>query len=117
MNKRNVYLYLIKLSNKKEAFYKIGISVNKYSRFYQIMKFGYSCNIEYMMFGKNYLELLELEGKLHNIFSEKSYTPFVKFGGYTECYSNIDEKEYIKVLRELHPFQCEVIKNQQISWR
>ena len=115
--KENVYLYLIKLYNEEECFYKIGISVNKYSRFYQLMKFGYRCEIVYMLFGKDYLLFLDLENNMHVRFSKNRYLPIRKFGGYTECYKNIDVDNYIDALRDVYPIQADVIKNEEITWR
>ena len=43
-------LYLIKVSDDKESFYKIGNSVHRYCRFYEIMKSGYDVEIIYMIF-------------------------------------------------------------------
>lgn len=118
MSKDPAFLYLAKFYNQDESFFKIGISVNKYSRFYQIMKAGYKCKIIYMLCGKgNYLELLELENLLHQSYRSSNYQPQVWFGGYTECYKNIDIKGYINLLKKIYPFNLPVIKDLEISWR
>jgi hypothetical protein len=115
--KATSFLYLIKLYNDKETFFKIGISVHKYCRFYQLMKFGYKCKIIYMLCGNDYSQFLLLEEYLHLEYSSKSYNPMTKFGGYRECYINIIQKEYINLLRRIYPVNIPIIKNLEISWR
>lgn len=117
MAKDKVSLYLIRLFNEKENFYKIGITVHRYSRFYQIMKFGYKCEIIYQLFGNNYSIFLDMESFLHCHFSHKSYDPIVRFGGHRECYIDINCSDYIQILRELYPVNANVVKNLNISWR
>lgn len=115
--KHTSYLYLIRLYNKYESFYKIGISVHKFCRFYQIMNFGYECDIVYMLCANDYLKFLELENYLHNKYSYLIYNPLKKFGGYRECYIGIDENEYIQTLKNIYPINVDIIKNTKISWR
>lgn len=117
MEKVKSFLYLIKLYNDNEEFFKIGISVHKFCRFYQIMKFGYKCEIIYMLCGNDYSTFLKLEEYLHCKYANNRYSPLIKFGGYCECYTNIHQKEYTKLLRIIYPVNIPVIKNLEISWR
>ena len=108
-------LYLIRLYNKDESFYKIGTTVHRYCRFYEIMKHGYNVEIVYMILGANYLEALNAEKYLHNQFEH--YKPNVWFGGYTECFKSIDINVYKKLVSELITSYRELTQNLKISWR
>lgn len=108
-------LYLIELSNENESFYKIGTSVHRYCRFYQIMKFGYKCTIKFMLMGLNCHVAMNTESYLHGLF--KPYNPKVKFGGYTECYKNINLDEFKSKIGHLIPQSKEIIENLEVSWR
>jgi len=110
-------LYLIKLWNREESFYKIGTTVNKYCRFYQLMKEGYECKIIYLLMKLDYFKVLNLESYYKDLYADLQYTPIKKFGGYTECFHNIDEEDYINRLRVLVPYNLPVIKNLEITWR
>jgi hypothetical protein len=113
MDKQN--LYLIKLENKKESFYKIGTSVHRYCRFYQIMKFGYRATIIYMLMGLDCRDAMQAEMYLHGIFNP--YDPKKKFGGYRECFQDIDIEYYKSKINNLIPKSKEIIENLEISWR
>lgn len=108
-------LYLIEMWNENERFYKIGVTVHKYCRFYQLMKFGYKVNITYMILGIDALEAMNAEMTLHKLF--KSYKPLVKFGGYRECFSDINIDFYKGVAHGLITNHNKVVKNLTISWR
>jgi len=108
-------LYLIELWDKNERFFKIGITVHRYCRFYEIMKSGYSVRIIYMLFRLDYLTALKAESYLQSIF--ESYTPLKCFGGHTECFSGIDIDEYKKFTNTLFPDCNEITQNLEITWR
>lgn len=110
-------IYLVKLWNDEESFYKIGASCHKYSRFYQLMKFGYKAEIVYMPLKLDFYEAYNLESYLQSKFSESSYSPNIKFGGYTECFKDIDIGEYKQaVINQIrHPFNY--LENLEITWR
>jgi len=109
------HLYLIKLENEFESFYKIGTSVHRYCRFYQLMKHGYRATIVYMLMKLDCHEAMNMECKLHGLF--KHYRPLIKFGGYTECYKNIDIEEYKQHVNHLIPKSKEIVENLEITWR
>lgn len=113
MKKENVYL--IKLKSKDEEFFKIGTSVHRYCRFYEIMKFGYSVKIIYMVFGIDVNEAWDAEKELQSLF--KPYTPLKKFGGYRECFDYIDVIIYRHKLKNLITSYKEITENLEISWR
>ena len=114
-NKRN-HLYLIKVSDDKESFYKIGNSVHRFCRFYEIMKSGYDVEIIYMVFNLDFYVSYEYEKILQEHFSSKSYTTLKKFGGYTECFTGIDIKEYKSIVSEIIN-DNEITENLKITWR
>lgn len=115
MDKEN--LYLIKIFNEKESFYKIGLTVHRFCRFYEIMKSGYNVEIVYMIMGIETFESLKLEDKLHSEFSNKSYMPLKKFGGYRECFSIIDMKKYKLLTNEVLLKSKSLVENILISCR
>ena len=117
-NMESENLYLIKISDKKESFYKIGLSVHRYCRFYEIMKHKYDVEIVYMLMGLDCYEAMEAESTLQNIFDEFSYLPKKKFGGYRECFSEIDLIRYKKELNNLITQQPnEIVEGVKITWR
>lgn len=107
-------IYLIRLYNNKESFFKIGLSVHKYCRFYEIMKSGYEVDIIYMIFGIESFSAFKIEKHLQSIFP--TYTPLIKFGGYTECFSNVPINTYKDVVNNILN-SYEYIENIKISWR
>lgn len=92
---KNATVYLVMLHNNDETFYKIGITVESTeTRFSKgDIKYSYKCigNIN-----TNLYDAIYLENKLHELNKEFSYTPKIKFGGYTECFSEI--KIFEKIL-------------------
>jgi hypothetical protein len=114
-NKKN-HLYLIKISDEKETFYKIGNSVHRFCRFYEIMKSGYEVEIIYMIFNLDFTVSYGYEKILQEHFSSKSYKPLKKFGGYTECFKYIDIQDYISIVSETIT-DNEITKNLKITWR
>jgi len=109
-------IYLIKITNKNEEFYKIGLTVHKFCRFYQIMKFGYDIEIIYMTFGLDCYEAFEAEKILQGLF--KPYIPKNWFGGYTECFKfvnkNVFKNELYKIITKKIYKVTEGVK---ITWR
>jgi len=108
-------LYLIKLSDENESFYKIGTTVHKYCRFYEIMKHGYDVEIIYMLFNLEFYKALEAESYLQSIF--QSYTPLKKFGGYTECFLHININTYKSEIHKIFDSYSKNIENLPITWR
>jgi len=108
-------LYLIKLSSGNEVFYKIGTTVHRFCRFYEIMKSGYSVEIIYMVHGIEFYEALNAEKYLQRMFD--GYCPLVKFGGYTECFKYVDLNVYKNNLHSSITSHKEITQNIKISWR
>lgn len=87
-------LYVFKLKNDNEEFFKIGIAKNIKNRMNNIKPYDcellYSFNID--RYNASYIEKI-----LHSYFYEYSYKPILKFDGYTECFYDIsiDEVENI----------------------
>lgn len=113
--KRN-NLYLIKISDDKESFYKIGNSVHRFCRFYEIMKSGYEIEIVYMIFNLDFHISYGYETLLQNHFSDKSYKTLKKFGGYLECFKDIDIDEYKSIVSKIIT-DNEITENLKITWR
>ena len=108
-------LYLIRVFNKTEDFFKIGTSVHKYCRFYEIMKAGYDIEIVYMILGLDFQDCYGKERFLHNHFQSISYETKRKFGGYRECFSGIPLDEYKRLTSDLN--NSNLITNLPITWR
>lgn len=106
-------LYLIEMYNEDERFFKIGITVHRYCRFYEIMKSGYRVRIVCMVMGIDYLTALNLEYQLKCLFY--SYRPKVKFGGHTECFINVDVISFLEHATDFG--YSEIVSDLEISWR
>ncbi len=107
-------LYLVRLYNENESFFKIGTSVHKYCRFHQIIKKGYEVEIIYMLLKIDFMKAYEWETSLHCIFSKQKYYPNIKFGGYTECYCDIDIDYYKFLIKDIS--HRDVIENYKIKY-
>lgn len=85
------YLYIIKCSNDNESFYKIGITKQEFLRKRFSCDTSMPYNVETI---KTYVSspsiIFDLETKLHRICKQYQYTPIINFGGYTECFTNIE---------------------------
>lgn len=95
----NAKLYFIRVFNENESFYKIGIT-NR-SRFhdrFNSARLPYKYEILFLH-DDNLYNCCHLENKLHNHFSDKSYIPNIKFGGYTECFKDIELKEVENIVQ------------------
>lgn len=111
----NGNIYLIRVYNEGESFFKIGITVHRYCRFYEIIKAGYKVDIVYMVMGIPYLDALDYENELHHYFTLNSYAPSTKFGGHTECYNHVDVGSFKE--RLFNASCSEIVENLPISWR
>ena len=79
------YIYLIKLTGINEEFYKVGITVNPKHRF---SNFPY--NVEVVkLYETNLYSACYVEDWLLESFESLSYTPKIRFGGETECFSEL----------------------------
>ncbi len=89
LNNLESFLYILFLSNGGESFYKVGITTNVTKRLGKINSEGYVPNV-LSIFKGDHSTIFTLEKKLHKKFKKNTYVPIVQFGGYTECFSNID---------------------------
>lgn len=108
-------IYIIEISDDKEKFYKIGVTVHRYCRFYEIMKVYKNVKIIYMVMGLDFYLAYHYESFLQGLF--EPYTPLKKFGGYTECFLEIDLDLIKKILIRIDISKCEIVENLTISWR
>ena len=96
---KDAILYVISFLENEEKIYKIGITTTSIKERYRIenqFKYDYDVEVEI----KNSLyNCCHLEHKLHSHFSSKSYTPQIKFGGYTECFKDIELKEVENIVQ------------------
>lgn len=80
-------LYLIKIYNEREVFYKLGKTIGKTKRrFAGKQKLPY----EFMIineYNSEISEIFDLEIKLHREYKNFQYFPKINFKGYTECYT------------------------------
>lgn len=81
----NAILYIIKCFNENEEFYKIGITTRSIKRRYASKKFPYSYEIIQEIYDKAG-NIWELERVLLKIYKKYKYTPYISFGGVTECF-------------------------------
>jgi hypothetical protein len=84
-----IYLYLFRIFNNQESFYKVGLSKTPNKRLSQIIRDSshvYSVGILYQEFGF----LKDMFAKEQSIIEScLRYQPFSSFGGHTECMSTI----------------------------
>lgn len=113
MKKEN--LYLIEVSNDSERFYKIGVTVHRYCRFYEIMKVYPNVTIKYMIIGLEFDTAYRHESLLHNLF--EPYKPKKHFGGYTECFSDINIDTFKNLVLSIINSNNTIVENLEISWR
>lgn len=97
-------IYLMKLCNDSEMFYKIGISKDSRKRGRIISsKTGYEVEVLAEMRFENAEEAFYGEKYLHDIFKFCSFSPQILFQGHTECFSfiSVTEFEELKRIAEL----------------
>lgn len=85
-------VYVFKLYNKNELFYKIGITKNIGSRIKLLNKDGYNVDCLYN-YKSTCLDCWDIEKMLHFNFKNIRYTPKLKFKGSTECFNFVDIKD------------------------
>ena len=96
-------VYLLKIYDKEEMFYKIGISKNIKNRV-QDIKGQARYNVDIVSY--NYHEDAEyvfyVENILNYLFDQFKYKPKQNFQGFTECFSYVDGCEFDCLLSEIH---------------
>ncbi len=85
-------LYVIRCWNDEEEFYKIGRTFQTLkNRFKTKFYMPYDYEIIFIEKSEDSDYIYKKERKLHKLNKNNKYTPNIKFGGYTECFSNIDD--------------------------
>ena len=91
-------LYLIKIFDEKEIFYKVGITRNSLKHRFRKLK-DYSFDDLCVVYGEAGF-VYDLENKIHQLLRPFRYQPSKHFHGHTECFSKIP-KEVEKLLKTL----------------
>lgn len=87
-NNFNSYkVYLLKLFNENEVFYKIGRTFTTVNNRFKNNPYNIEIIKEFISEDSKYL--YDLENYLHRLHKPYKYKPESKFGGWTECYSEI----------------------------
>ena len=82
-------LYVLRMSNNDEVFYKVGItSIGVKSRFRGLKDYSYEV-IHLIVGDGGYI--WDLEKTLHRLLKEEKYKPKIFFEGHTECFSKISK--------------------------
>ena len=82
------YLYIAKLKNGNEEFYKVGISKNPNNRFKNFKPYKV---MNYNVIKDSLYNIVVLENYIHEKLSKVSYNPMHHFAGHTECFNYIDD--------------------------
>jgi hypothetical protein len=86
---RKAVLYVVRVYNEGEAFYKVGVTFDLSRRFSQL-KTCYKWRTVARFSSWNAGKVWNLEQRLHARFTHLSYLPTASFGGKTECYSDCE---------------------------
>ena len=91
-------IYILRLYNKNENFYKIGIASNGVKARYPKgrMPYNYEIILERMDISK--YDACYLETNLKHLNKVYKYNPKIRFKGDTECFSNLVEYDYNNIL-------------------
>lgn len=65
--------------------------------------------------GLDFHTAYDYESLLHSIF--EPYKPEKYFGGYTECFVNVNIDTYKSILTNIIQLDTEIVENIDISWR
>jgi len=97
LNDEETLVYVVKLKNLTEEFYKIGISKNEKNRLSSYKNLGFdTCLVESLT--KTFptrQQALDFERECHISLSDYSYVPIINFAGKTECFK-MEAIEFIK---------------------
>lgn len=86
-------LYIIECVGHNEKFYKVGITSRTVSeRFKDKAKMPYSISVIYKLESSADM-IYNIEREIMRIIKNDRYIPSIKFGGYTECFSNMEKVE------------------------
>lgn len=87
---KSAYLYTIKLYNNIESFHKIGVTVSIEDRIKSLTSSGYKCDLIQSVRYPSMLHAFRIEQSIHSRLRKFRYIPKIKFGGYTECFTEIN---------------------------
>lgn len=91
-------VYLIKVYNEEESFYKIGKTYTELSTRFKENSKGFPYNYEKcVIFLGNPRMISNLEHHLQRLYKSKKYIPKLTFGGSKECFQDINKEEFIEV--------------------
>jgi hypothetical protein len=101
--------YIINCFNSNESFIKIGSTNYKLSRRFnskRLMPYNYKIIFQTTNIGKfrdDFFVSLSLENYFQNILSNYRYNPFIKFGGYLECFTidSVGDKRFLNNIKSL----------------
>ena len=79
-------IYLVRLSNEEEEFYKIGKTINSTSQRMSGKRMPYEVDIVHE-YKDEIVKIYDLEIELHKLYKAYKYIPNIRFKGYTECYT------------------------------
>ena len=96
------YLYLVKLFDKDESFYKVGVT----SRDVKLRLSSIPYEIEIIKVYSHPSPVLIMDIEKHLVKISKKYTPVKTFGGSSECVQSLDESiSFLKSLTWMSEFQ------------
>lgn len=84
-----LFMYKVRLYNKEESFYKVGLSNNPEVRF---RAFPYEVEVLSMIHG-TLGKLFPMEQEIIKNLAGKEYTPMIHFKGYSECFKTLEKYE------------------------
>ena len=88
--KKNAIVYIVRLYNEEENFFKIGITNRNLQK-----RLRYQIPYNYEEIGQiftNMYDAVYIEYELHYCHKEFMYLPYKKFYGWTECFNHLDMK-------------------------
>lgn len=98
--KESATLYCIECWNQKEHFYKIGVTTLSIKQRFNSKEIPYNYNILKQVKMNKY-NAIYLEKELHNMNKEYKYIPKIHFGGYTECFFNLNFESIENKIEEI----------------
>ena len=88
--KQGANLYVLRMENDGESFWKIGISKNISKRIQQLNRTDYCVKEGHYYFNKDSGLIYLIEKDLHKYYEDCKYSPLSKFKGSGECFEYID---------------------------
>ncbi len=95
LSETNGKFYLLRFSNQKEKFLKIGITSRDLKYRFSGLKYDFE---KIFVFDLKMPEAFKLEQHIKHIFKKLKYLPEIKFGGRTECFQ--ESKKIISFVKQ-----------------